>query len=542
MFTRRRTSRMSAGALGLALAGAVALPVPGPPASAHDDGSDGTSSDRPGLPLGPADLPEQRDTRRLQPGVTLTEIERGTPSDSVGWVVELNIPDGSSNPDPDAPARSVQDEASADALVTRLGDQGFDSRAEPVRQPQVADVEAGVIGHRVRLTETHASRAEADAAVAELEEADFSARSWYSGWDGDSRARGPWSVKVVTIDTRRFRGRLGATHGPDLEQRETTSELARATGASVAVNGGFFTLDPEAGAEGDPSGVGVYDGRFASEPVGDRPALVLQRQARGSAITRPTWDGRIRVGDRTVDLDGTNRVPGLIRNCGGDVTDSPTSLPLHDVTCTDSSELVTFDSSFGARTPSGSGTEVVLDRSGRVTRVLGSRGTRLERGETAVQGIGRKSELLEALDVGDRPRLSERVDIDARRTRGTTVVGGGPELLRDGAQHITQKRDGMNQSDDPSFDYGWVLQRNPRTIAGVDAKGRTMLVTVDGRQPDQLGVSLPEAAAVAESLGMRDAINLDGGGSTAMAVDGRLVTDPSDADGERPVGDAIVVR
>ncbi|MCT4574465.1 hypothetical protein N3930_46995, partial [Bacillus thuringiensis] len=79
--------------------------------------------------------------------------------------------------------------------------------------------------------------------------------------------------------------------------------------ASVAVNGGFFTLDPEAGAEGDPSGVGVYDGRFASEPVGDRPALVLQRQARGSAITRPTWDGRIRVGDRTVDLDGTNRVP-----------------------------------------------------------------------------------------------------------------------------------------------------------------------------------------------------------------------------------------
>src|SRR5699024_10500111 len=106
----------------------------------------------------------------------------------------------------------------------------------------------------------------------------------------------------------------------------------------------------------------------------------------------------------------------------------------------DSSELVTFDSAFDARTPSGSGTEVVLDRAGRVTRHLACRGTRLERGETAVQGIGRKSELLEALEVGDRPRLSERVDIDARRTRGTTVVGGGPELLRDGVQHITQKR------------------------------------------------------------------------------------------------------
>ena len=47
---------------------------------------------------------------------------------------------------------------------------------------------------------------------------------------------------------------------------------------------------------------------------------------------------------------------------------------------------------------------------------------------------------------------------------------------------------------------------------------------------------------MAKDLGMVDAINLDGGGSTAMVVRGRLVTHPSDATGERPVGDAIVVR
>jgi exopolysaccharide biosynthesis protein len=41
---------------------------------------------------------------------------------------------------------------------------------------------------------------------------------------------------------------------------------------------------------------------------------------------------------------------------------------------------------------------------------------------------------------------------------------------------------------------------------------------------------------------MRDAMNLDGGGSTAMVVDGTLVSHPSDATGERAVGDAIVVR
>lgn len=42
----------------------------------------------------------------------------------------------------------------------------------------------------------------------------------------------------------------------------------------AAVNGGFFVLDPRVGAPGDPTGVGVYDGRLPSEPVGARPALV----------------------------------------------------------------------------------------------------------------------------------------------------------------------------------------------------------------------------------------------------------------------------
>ena len=43
------------------------------------------------------------------------------------------------------------------------------------------------------------------------------------------------------------------------------------------------------------------------------------------------------------------------------------------------------------------------------------------------------------------------------------------------------------------------------------------------------------------ALGARDALNLDGGGSTTMVIRGTLVTRPSDATGERPIGDAILV-
>ena len=93
----------------------------------------------------------------------------------------------------------------------------------------------------------------------------------------------------------------------------------------------------------------------------------------------------------------------------------------------------------------------------------------------------------------------------------------------------------------PSFYYGWVHKRNPRTFAGVDAKGRTVLITADGRSTSSLGLGIAETAAVARSLGLRDALNLDGGGSTTMVVDGAVINVPSDATGERPVGDALVI-
>ena len=66
-------------------------------------------------------------------------------------------------------------------------------------------------------------------------------------------------------------------------------------------------------------------------------------------------------------------------------------------------------------------------------------------------------------------------------------------------------------------------------------------MTAEGRQTASLGLSIKEAADVATSLGMVEAINLDGGGSTTMAVGGKVVNNSSDASGERPVGDALLV-
>jgi hypothetical protein len=480
----------------------------------------------------------------IQPGVTLTQITRGAPDPAAAWVVEMNIPGGASSPDPDAPPRSIQDQSSAETFAARLTDSGFPAEAQRVEQPQTADVPAGVLGYRVRLGATFPTQAAASAEVARLSAAGFSGRAWYSGWDGDSAARGPWTVNVVTMDPRPFGGTLRGTFGPTLQDREKTTELAALERANVALNGGFFVFDPAAGAEGDPAGAGVYRGRLLSEPVGDRPVLVLHDRGRRSDIVRPSWPGSVRLPAGTRVLDGLNRVPGLIRNCGGTLDDLPTWRPLHDVTCTDDAELVLFTPAFGPTTPSGAGAEAILDRSGRVVAVHESRGTALRAGQRTLQATGDLASLIAALRPGDpvqaRPVLrSGGLPLTGP---GTTVINGGPLLMEAGAVHITQAQDGMHQVTNPSFDYGWVLQRNPRTFAGTDAQGRTLFVTVDGRQPGELGLSIPETAAVARSLGMIEAINLDGGGSTAMVIHGSLISHPSDASGERPVGDAIVIH
>ena len=495
------------------------------------------------LDLGPADLPETRSTSELQPGVTLTRITRGGTDTSLTWTVEALIPSTSTSPDPDAPPRALSDEAAARAQADRLRAKGFEPRVEEVARPRAADVPAGTLGFRVRIG-SFPTKAAADEEKARLAAADEAGSSVYTGWDGDPRARGPWHVDVVTVDPERFDGRLGASYGPDLHERETTSALSQAAGAKVGVNAGFFVLDPAAGAPGDPAGVGVYRGKVLSEPTAGRPSLVLHDDGR-SGVERLTWRGKAVIGGKQVPLDGINRVPGLIRNCGGEASDRPTAQPLHDVTCTDDSELVAFTREYGRETPSGQGREVVVDAHHVVRSVAGSRGTALPAGSTSLQATGASEAALDDVRVGDRlpfgPALADASGTPRTVPADTTIVNGGPLLVRGGEEEITQRRDGMVHPDDPSFSYGWVAKRNPRTIAGTDRQGRTVLVTVDGRSTDDLGLSIPEAADVARSLGLVDAVNLDGGGSTTMAVDGRVVGHPSDPAGERPVGDGVLV-
>jgi hypothetical protein len=114
------------------------------------------------------------------------------------------------------------------------------------------------------------------------------------------------------------------------------------------------------------------------------------------------------------------------------------------------------------------------------------------------------------------------------------VIGGFPELL-DGGVRVGDLGVGGN----PAF----AASRHPRTAVGVDRRGRRLwLVVVDGRQGEySTGMTLPELASLFEGLGVTDALNLDGGGSSIMVVLGRTASRPSDPQGERPVANALLL-
>ena len=71
--------------------------------------------------------------------------------------------------------------------------------------------------------------------------------------------------------------------------------------------------------------------------------------------------------------------------------------------------------------------------------------------------------------------------------------------------------------------------------------GKFLMITVDGRTDESAGIDLYDLAKLLLELGAIDAMNLDGGGSTTMFLDSKVVNKPSDKDGERKVSDAILV-
>lgn len=87
----------------------------------------------------------------------------------------------------------------------------------------------------------------------------------------------------------------------------------------------------------------------------------------------------------------------------------------------------------------------------------------------------------------------------------------------------------------------WRNTKHPRTIIGMYPNGDLLLIVVDGRNEDwSNGITLERIQEKLLVLGVEDAYNLDGGGSTTLYYDGKILNQPSDG-GERNVANAFIL-
>ncbi len=167
---------------------------------------------------------------------------------------------------------------------------------------------------------------------------------------------------------------------------------------------------------------------------------------------------------------------------------------------------------------------------GRTTRPRGAVGVRDTSG-----GVRLLFDRVTTSEAGGKTMFGTRLGTAERDwTQARHAVSGAGLLLVDGRE--------IDDWAEEQLSAGFDTARHPRTVIGVDDQQSIWLVTVDGRQPAlSLGMSFAELKTLSRRLGLRSALNLDGGGSTTMVVGGYVVNHPSDEGGPRKVSDAVLV-
>jgi len=315
---------------------------------------------------------------------------------------------------------------------------------------------------------------------------------------------GPFRIALLVIDPKAGPKLIPTFGDGRTMHRQRTSEMARRAGALAAINGGFFLRT------GEPVGCLIVDREILSPPDPSRTCAGITDD--GTIIfDLVQLDAVATTVSSTMQIDGVNRERR---------TD----------------ELILYRPAFDTTTRTNIyGAEVIVS-GGVITSVVDGKGNApIPRDGFVLSGHGRARQwIVQTLQPGAALSITSRLvprSGDPRWTRVVHAIGGGPRLLA-GGQYVGGE----------GFLAPFSDRRHPRTAIGVLGDGRIVLFVVDGRQPyHSLGMTLPELATALRQLGVVDAMNLDGGGSTTMVVAGRLINLPSDETGERLVPNALLV-
>jgi exopolysaccharide biosynthesis protein len=316
-------------------------------------------------------------------------------------------------------------------------------------------------------------------------------------------------IDILEIDPGDPRVRIKPVLSHDLIYGyEFLSDMAARKNAYAAINGGFFR------DFGLPSGMVVIDGTLYSAATGDYPVFIIRDGKAEISVIKSEMsvvysDSKTAAGD-----DGLERLH--IDNINFPVKGYQT---------------VVYTPAYGRSNRADRKNITVTVEDGIVTRIadyekavpIPENGMLITFYNTA-KYAGKEL----PIKVGDTAKLIHSPDM----TGNVQAYECGCMLVENGVSVVGDH--------DPWV--GVLTNHDPRTAVGIKEDGTVILLTVDGRQPGySAGFTGQELADYLISLGAVDAAMLDGGASTAMLLEGRLVNRPSYKGQEREIAGAIVV-
>lgn len=307
----------------------------------------------------------------------------------------------------------------------------------------------------------------------------------------------PVRINVVEVDMKLAKDlELTPALSSDttLQSRRTITTIAKNKNAVVALNGTYFK--PQTGV---PLGTLMINKKMYTGPIYDRVAMGIFDN--GFDIARVQLNASVNGSGKTIPVNNINQ-PRML-----------------------STYVLVYTSEWGKYSPYapkyGMGLQVV---EGKITKASANP---IEIPQNGYVISGPKSVLQPLLDKKDAELI---VNTNPEWKNVKHIISGGPYLVRNSEVFV----------DMTAQKLGAIGGRNPRSAIGYTADNNLILVAVDGREGSSIGMTLMELASFMQSIGCTNAMNLDGGGSTVMYVNGQVVNKPQ-MKGGIPLSNAIVL-
>lgn len=284
------------------------------------------------------------------------------------------------------------------------------------------------------------------------------------------------------------------SNSANLQSRRSISSMAKNNNIIAAVNGTYFK--PQTGV---PLGTLMINQKMYTGPIYDRVAMGIFDDS--FDIARIQLDATVKGSGKTIKVNNINQ---------------PRMLSTH---------VLVYTPEWGKYSPAapkyGVGLQVIDNK---ITKASANA---IEIPENGYVISGPKSILYNLLDKKDVD-LSIKTNPDWDGVKH--IISGGPYLVKNGEVFVDMTAQKLQA----------IGGRNPRSAIGYTKDNNFIFVAVDGREGSSIGMTLMELANFMQSIGCVGAINLDGGGSTVMYVNGRVVNKPQQTGGI-PLSNAIIL-